>query len=525
VLYQLDLNGQQAFAVRSRTAAGGEYLLLSQTGSGTPPAGWRDSAWNPDTRMEFFSEQYNGFPVLGFRNVQGPASAMLFTPQLVAPAGVVRLRLDYASPRADSLLVRFKPADGPAWDVKPLPGTGGGWRVETMTVDLKGTAGRFEFHNRDGSPDDAARIRGLSVTEVGASPPGPRATAAVFKFDTSRIAPFRATKEWTRLTDGGAPALPPGVAFQCWKRDATAEFRCEEVAGGRALGIANLSDGKSGQFGFELETAMGVSLKPGTAYQVKIEYFTRNDASGWLSVQTADTKPLASGPLRNSAGQWKTAVVPFTRGEQQVRLTVENIATGEGNTLLFRGFEIHEAPAAAALASPPATPLYAVTFDGVPTFRKSVEQGAAVGGLDRLPPHVSGFFRQSGATGEFRVEVIDGSKAVGITNFTDLKSGQLTVAFEEVPGGNLIPGRSYLARISYRTANDGAGKFDVQGGGPGYRRYGSTDLTPSDTWRTAEVPFTRPDEKLSVVVDNTAVGEGNALYVRSIEVLEVAGTK
>ena len=41
-------------------------------------------------------------------------------------------------------------------------------------------------------------------------------------------------------------------------------------------------------------------------------------------------------------------------------------------------------------------------------------------------------------------------------------------------------------------------------------------------WRAVEVTFRRPaDGKIDAILDNTTVGEGNALYFRSLEIFEV----
>jgi hypothetical protein len=55
-------------------------------------------------------------------------------------------------------------------------------------------------------------------------------------------------------------------------------------------------------------------------------------------------------------------------------------------------------------------------------------------------------------------------------------------------------------------------------------------LGPSgDAWKTATFSFVRPpaEDKVEVrmVIDNTTVGEGNTLWVRSVEVVELVPPK
>ena len=166
-------------------------------------------------------------------------------------------------------------------------------------------------------------------------------TACGARVSASRVKPTMSVN-MTARTGGDAEQLPRGVAAQCWKKGATGEFRRDEAEGAAAFGVTNLSDEKSGQFSWELEREMGLTLRPGTAYRVKVTYLTKNDATGGLAVQSTDYKNVASARLDPSPG-WRTATVSFQRAEGvPVRLTVDNTAVGEGNTLYFRSVELVE---------------------------------------------------------------------------------------------------------------------------------------------------------------------------------------
>ena len=366
MLAGFDLTGVKAFTVRTvlEVKANGskEPREVAKTGTGTAPAGWTARAWNKDTEMEFFAD---ATPALGIRNTRGPGSAMLFTPRVTVPSGLCRVRVDYSAPvKSGGAHVRFKPNDNRgAWDAAKLASTTAGvWKSAEFVLDLKGaTGGLFEFHNNDTNPDAALRVRSVVVTEpppgtaptplapAGAPPAPPPAFtgwtegAVIYRFDAASLPPFQATKEGRTVTAGEAVPFPNGVSGNCWKKDATGEFRRDEADGSAALGVTNFSDLKSGQYSFELEREVGLMLRPGAAYRVKVSYLLRNDATGAAVIQTADYKTVGSTPLAPGSGSgWRTATVSAQRADQPLRLTIDNNSVGEGNVLYFRSVEVVE---------------------------------------------------------------------------------------------------------------------------------------------------------------------------------------
>ena len=94
-----------------------------------------------------------------------------------------------------------------------------------------------------------------------------------------------------------------------------------------------------------------------------------------------------------------------------------------------------------------------------------------------------------------------------------------------LPADGGDPGKAYRAKIGYRTANDATGTATVHVA-PGYKGIGSARLTnTADQWKTASVSFVRPpaEDQVEVraVVDNTSVGEGNTVWVRSLTIVEL----
>ena len=555
VLYKLDLTKQKSFAVRTGRVHSNDtppkvtYPVLSRTGAGQPPDGWRGQVWNKDTRMEFFSDAAGGVPSIGVRNTQGPASAMLFSPEFRCPSGACKLKIDYSANTREPVGVRFKPTDGPLRVLASIPGTGTAWRVETIVVDLMGaTAGFFEFHNNDPSPDAAVRLRAMAVTEAAGgtapTPPPPpppvvatappRNAGALYAVTFDAVPEFKKPIEQGKAHLGEAEQLPPHMSGFCWAPGATGEFKVEAIDGSKAAGLTNFTDKKSAQLLSWFEDAPGAGLTVGKSYVLRVTYRTANNGTGRFAVQggmPGYTKYAAVEA--GSTNTWKTVDVEFTRPEEKTSVAIDCTSIGDGNTLYIKSFEVIDpsAPAVPAPAAPAAAGprevgvVHDLDFSLVPNFRKTVENGkTSVGGDEKLPPQVSGFCYAAGATGEFRCEDVGGAKALGFTNFTDKKSAQLNFPFENLPGGTLIAGKSYKVRAVYRTANDATGTIAVQGPGPDYKRAGSENLgDTAGKWKTVEFTFVRGGDPLALVIDNTSVGEGNTLYVRAVEVIELAG--
>jgi eukaryotic-like serine/threonine-protein kinase len=169
--------------------------------------------------------------------------------------------------------------------------------------------------------------------------------ATVYQSDLAAIPPFQVTKEGAKVQTGTPEQLPKGVRVGCWKPTATAEFRCESVAGSQTLALANLTSEKSGQIVFDLEREMNLRLSPGKVYRVAVDYTTQNNTTGALMVQSpdADFRSILRIPLSATAGMWKTASGEFKRKDgESVRLNLENLSVGEGNILYIRSIGVTE---------------------------------------------------------------------------------------------------------------------------------------------------------------------------------------
>ena len=121
--------------------------------------------------------------------------------------------------------------------------------------------------------------------------------------------------------------------------------------------------------------------------------------------------------------------------------------------------------------------------------------------------------------------MIEGVPALGLTNFNDEKSGQFFFALEGGMKLALQPGKAYRVKVGYMTRNDATGNATVHVV-PGFKGIGSRTLPNTDgKWTTSAVSFVRPAAEESVevrmVIDNTSVGEGNTVWVRSLEIVEL----
>jgi len=552
--YRLDLTGQEPFTIRGGLTVDPSdpmkkhYRLISHEGA-KPPAGWVARPWNLATEIEFFADVTAGRAALGIRNTSGPASAMLFMPTFQAPDGACRVRLEYqADVREGKFLVRFKPADSRnAWDVYRPPVTGGAWRTEEFEADLCGASGGFfEFHNSDERPSASIRIRSLEVTPLKGRP-----ERVLFALNAADLPDFRSSLEGSQLVAGRPPIAPRGVGFRGWKPQTHSDWECGSFGGVRAVSFCNVNDVVSAQIALELESAAGIGLKinPGTQLRARVAYRTTGTAAGRMYFQTADFKTgLGSTSLPNSNAVWRTVDVLATRGDQPLRLLVDNTAIGAENALLVRSVTVTEVakqsvpPAGNPPPTPPRNPaddlsrwtegakVYDLNLAAVGEFRVQKDKNGRLGGeAEVLPPGVGCHCWKDGSVGEFACRKFDGVPALGITNLNEVTSAQLFFS-PELPaeGGRekpLRPGQAYRVRVVYQTRNEAAGRLHVRFA-PSHKSLAVVNLENTDgKWHTATVSFVHPPAeetgKVRLTIDNTTVGEGNTIWVRSLEVVEL----
>jgi hypothetical protein len=337
------------------------------------------------------------------------------------------------------------------------------------------------------------------------------------------------------------------VYFHGWKQDTVSEWECGTVAGARAIGFTNINSVVSAQIGIELEQSTGVGLKfePNQRLRVRVEYRTAGRGSGSIYFQTyEDWKVSDRVELPNSNDAWKTVELVTTRGAKPLRCLIDTNEEGTGNTLYIRSVTVTEVGKEGTVAVAPPTPpagddfanwtegttIYTLDVAKIPEFRNVKEQFKRTSGdAEQLPVGIGCHSWKEGAVGEFRCQKVDGVPALGVTNLNDEMSGQFFFQIEGDMRVPLQPGKAYRVKLTYQTKNDAAGQANVQVT-PGYRGIASRGLPNNDgKWQTVAMSFLRPpasdNVEVRMVIDNNSVGEGNILWVRSVEIVELVPKK
>jgi len=175
-------------------------------------------------------------------------------------------------------------------------------------------------------------------------------------------------------------------------------------------------------------------------------------------------------------------------------------------------------------------PIYAFDMAAIPSFTIR-QQGGQLEDLGSGVSVPNGLFLhcwKKESVAEFRGGAESGRPWIGVANLNDEPTSQIIFQFDEGLNVPLVPGRRYRVRLEYKTCNEAGGWV--------YVRNPKADEFPSliqvrldrtgNKWQTVEVAFRRPAEgKIDVCVVNTAIGEGNLLALRSLEVFEADSDK
>lgn len=365
-------------------------------------------------------------------------------------------------------------------------------------------------------------------------------------FDLTGVKPFavrtvlevkaNGNKEPREVGKTGTGTAPAGWTARAWNKDTEMEFLADATP---ALGIRNVRGPGSAML-FTPKVNVPTSL-----CRLRVDYtapvkdraahvrFKPNDTRGaW------DAARLASTP----AGVWKSSeFVIDLKGATGGYFEFHNNDTNPDGLLRVRSVVVTEPPPGTAPTplppagqpSPPPSAfagytegavVYRFDADSLPPFRATKEgHKVTAGEAAPFPRGISGTCWKQEATGEFRRDEADGSAALGVTNFSDLRSGQYSFELERDMGLVLRPGTVYRAKVSYLLRNDATGSAVIQTAE--YKTVATTTLAPGSGWRTATVSAQRADQPLRLTIDNNAVGEGNVLYFRSVEIVELVAPK
>jgi serine/threonine protein kinase len=171
----------------------------------------------------------------------------------------------------------------------------------------------------------------------------PKGVGPLLKFQASEIAPYSVTRERRNKLEGtGDEKLPKGIYTQSYKPDSRSEFRSEIVDGKPVLSCRNLTELKSAQWVFELESQMGLKFDPKFYYELVVQYRTTGAGFGSALLQnpTPDRRYLKVAELKlpKTEGRWETKTLKFQRPEEvsALRMVIDNLAEGPEDWLQIR---------------------------------------------------------------------------------------------------------------------------------------------------------------------------------------------
>jgi hypothetical protein len=330
----------------------------------------------------------------------------------------------------------------------------------------------------------------------------------------------------------GGQNLPLGWAVNHHETTTAADYMLADVSGVRALGIRHVRGGRT-EVLCRLDAVTGSpGINETRAFRVVYQFEGTGLAQVGIKLDRDPYTKHVLEPLVRSNGNWQQAEFTFTRPNADPVVLICNITPdpkapgASAGTIWIRSVDVWTPRVAGTPAEWKAgSVVYKPDLSAIQPFR-ATKEGANLqtGTPERLPKGVRAGCWKPTATAEFRCESTDGSRALGLTNLTDEKSGQITFELEREMNLHLTPGKVYRATVGYMTRNDAAGGLLVQvPEAAGFRTIRQLPLAVTDgVWKTASGEFERqPGEPIRLSLENFSVGEGNILYIRSLEVTEL----
>jgi serine/threonine protein kinase len=362
----------------------------------------------------------------------------------------------------------------------------------------------------------------------------------LFNLAAGELPNFRFTRTGFEHTSGDSPPQLPGVLLGGYKKETESEWICTNIQGSQALSFANLNDVRSAQVAIDLEKpdGLGLTLEPGQQVRLRVTYLTLGQGRGQMYFQSYDDwKLLASRTLPN-VHDWNTVDLVVTRGNRPIQCVIETRETGASNAIAIRTITVTavQHPTRANSSARRVTAdiskwvegsvIYSLDVQAIPPFRVIKEQFNRINGEEeQLPWGVGCQAWKDGAIGEFRCEKLYDVPVLSVTNLNEVKSGQFFFELEQELKLSLQPGKAYRVKIGYSTANEATGVVYLQTC-QDFKIFASRNLPQTNgQWKTASVSFVRPPahERVPVrmVIENTSVGEGKTLSIRSVQLVEL----
>jgi hypothetical protein len=294
------------------------------------------------------------------------------------------------------------------------------------------------------------------------------------------------------------------------------------VDGRAALRVSATRGTNAAQFVFRPSEVAGNKVTPDRSYLVRVEYHTEPGTEGYLHTQTRDDYAMIGRMvLRNQGAGWQTTTGTIKPNGKDFQIAIGCTRTVPGKFVSIGRVEL--IPEGAAPASDRL--IYTLDLSRVQPFRFQQQDGQASDPdwRSKVPGGVYLHCWKKESVAEFRAEVTDSRASIGVANLNDNLSSQILFQFD----GLNVPvqaGETYRVRMEYRTMNDAEGRVDVRNPKNGdYPSVAGARLEGTDgKWKAVELTFRRPaDGNIDVCIINNALGEGNILSVRSLEVFEV----
>ncbi len=236
--------------------------------------------------------------------------------------------------------------------------------------------------------------------------------------------------------------------------------------------------------------------------------------------------------LAPTGGAWKTIDLTFVRPDDEgndfevvVRsMGVSGIAAQ--GTISIRSVEVYDGAAPAPTPAFAGRSIFKTNFSNVKPFRFTYQdrQAGDPDAATRVPTGILLHCWKPESVAEFRGEVADGRASIGVANLNDNISAQILFQPDAGLNINFVPGKNYGVRLEYRALNDADGRVDVRNPRANdFSTIAGAHLSGTNGgWKTVDVTFQRPvDGGIDICVMNNAVGEGNILSIRSLEVFEI----
>lgn len=359
----------------------------------------------------------------------------------------------------------------------------------------------------------------------GVDPNTPAKWVPLYKMEIRPTEPFKLAVHGTQVTPSEHP-IPSDWVPNAWKPDTVGEITGEVVNGRFAVGMYNLDGPESLQF----YTTFQVPTTAGRHYKLRVEYLTRGTAQAYVQWKRAEDYPSwLDHRLPPTDGEWK---VHEFEGEAlkdtNFALAVQNRTFGRENAFYLRSFELLEnqgGSGAEAAAPAPGAPTAArevfkfVAATAAP-FTVKMKQYEILTRTGTIPAPWRVDLWQAGSVGEVALESTADGQGVVLRNLEGTPSVQFW-------SGDALtkttPGKKYAVRFEYRVDGNGKGLADVRYA-HNSRASLSAQLNPTNG-RWEEVVIEVDEERsvpLYVFVQNHSAGAANAVWVRAVEITELA---